>query len=140
MTTAELLTELQTELAERFDVDAEILYTRAVDVVEISRRFVLHPATYSCERVGMTGPRRAFGVDLLSEEHVAAQDVEDHARECVAFFERVAESFTRKPLVGAAFCLSVTTFDDAPGSVNTQIVENGLSLVLAGVRMTFVEN
>ena len=140
MTTSELLTALQAELAARFDVDAEILYTRTDDVVEIERRFVLHPAAYSCERVGMTGPRRTFGFDLISEEHVAAEDVEARARDAVALFERVADSLTRRPLVGGAFCISVTTFDDAQGSVNTQFVENGLSLVLAGVRMTFVEN
>lgn len=143
MTTAELLTALQTELATRFSYDATIMYTRVADLVEIaSRRVILQPASFEVSRTGKSDPRRLFLVDLISEERVAAEDVEATAQTRVAEFEEVANSFTRSPWLGesTAFCLAIKTFGDAPGAVNTQIVEGGLALVLSGVQFTFVEN
>ena len=141
MTYAELLSALQSELATRFNLDAQILYRRTSDVVELTtRRVILQPSGQAITRTGKSEPCKTTTVDLISEEHVAQESVESVARLRVAEMERVATELTRRPYVGAAFCLSAETFDDAPAGVDSSILENGYALVLAGLRLTFVEN
>lgn len=141
MTFESFLTSLQTELATRVQLDATVLYRRTADVAELSeRRVVLQPAGFAVERINKAEPRRTWIVDLISEEHVAHDSVETTARIRAGEMEKIANSFTRRPLVGDAFCLKAETFGDAPAGVDSSILENGCALVLAGLRLTFIEN
>lgn len=137
---SELIKSFQNELVARYQIAAEIRYTRVGDRSELgtSPAYYLELGKFSASRDNVGSPTIRQEIRLLSKESASFVTTSDRIAYVVAQFERISRDLMKTPsFISGAFLENVATFDDAPACYSVENAEDAIG-VFGGVAFVFV--
>lgn len=140
ITIKELLETFQSELKTRYQIEAEIRYSRVGDQSELSTppAFYLELGAFSATRGNVGSPSIRQEIRLLSEETASFATAPVRIAASVAQFELIGRDLMKTPcFISGAFLERIATFEDAPACYSVENAEDGVG-IFGGVAFVFV--
>ena len=144
MTIRDVLILVGSRIEELNNVAVNVRFTRAQELGDLADdvAYYVEPGGFDMERRNVGCARKTYRVRAISAEHVLNSNYEERAQEREVFWENVAYDLVSHPMLGdrldGVFVLSVATFPDAPAGYSAEALEDGISLLSAGIEVTIV--